>query len=1218
MKLNTLLILLLFCLPAIGQEYLPVEHLTEKDGLSFRDVSYITKDKDGYMWIGTAQGLNRYDGVSWVHYQHRPGDSTSISHNMVRQIYEDDEGNLLIRVADNDRTGKLEFFDKKTETFSRARFQNITEAQNLTVLQTFTSPSGEIISICTLDKQVSGNPYRTFMEYKYKGKGEFLFNNKSFETPFNLSASFIFSRENESWFTSDADYDYVDFGTGECQSFKFSTIGRETLPIDENGKFWYPSLTPKDGKLLESFDLPDDIPLEEWKSFCTDNYYNIWLATTGGRVYKYDIKQRYINKSGEFDVDNFTLNRRLFQDEEGTLWIPHKFGVSKVRKRNRYFENYMHDPKRWDSRSGSGVEIYSIAHNNNDTLYGIYNYNSLVVFDLKNKHGQKRSAYIDTGKGNPDLSAYSGMILCNDDGYLWYGGYRNFIARFNPQTKELKYFTIPDSLITVKNLNNWIRTPSLKLGEDGQLWFVKANGKLWSFDRKKELFSNEITQEFPRGVIGVGKQHLWVCTDSLLSKINLRNKEVRNFELPDKQPGKMQLEVFMTVPYKDKVWIGTRRGLLSFDKQTETFQRYTIADGLSNDIIYTIIPYGDDLWMGTHVGLCRFNTQTGAVKNYYEKDGLTYNEFNREAAAKTPEGELIFGGMNGFNVFHPEVLDSLARMESSKLVLTQFSKLDGALDTIKVVSANQLDLSEPIKIYHRDKSFTFRYALLSFFSPDENTYSYYLEGYEKDWNYGGNVNFINYPSLSSGKYTFKVKAKDPRGNPGLNELAIPIVVYGPWWSTWWAIGTFALLLIMAIVFYNRYRVRNFERQKRKLEETVKERTKELNAQKERAERSERFKEQFLANMSHEIRTPMHAISGMTDILIRNEHLTPQEKFLNAIQQSSRNLLVILNDILDLSKIEAGKIEVENIPMNLSKVIGNEVDVLRPKAEEKGLALETSFDETIPENIKGDPTRLSQILLNLVGNAIKFTEKGKVRILISRQGDVLKFAVEDSGIGIPEDQLVRVFGSFEQVNESITRKYGGTGLGLSITKQLVELQKGRIWVESQEGIGSTFFFELPFVAVQAGEQLQDGISPEQLNEMATSLKEVKILLAEDNAFNVMVASDDLEYYIPDVQIGFAENGKEAIMEFQNGKYDLILMDIQMPEVSGYDASRAIRVLEQESETNNPIPIIAMTASLLKSEIQQCYDAGMDSYIPKPYKIEELIGGIYEQMSNGKKI
>jgi signal transduction histidine kinase/CheY-like chemotaxis protein/ligand-binding sensor domain-containing protein len=1216
MKLNTILFFLFFCTQAISQEYLPAEHLTEKDGLSFRDVSYITKDSDGYMWIGTAQGLNRFDGVNWTIYKHQPGNTTSINYNGVWQIYEDKAGNLLIRMSDDERTGKLDYFDKKTETFSSVSFQNIKKDQNHTVLQTVVTPSGSIVAICTLDKQVEGNPVRTFLEYRYSGDGEFLLNKRSFESPINLSSHVFFSEGNRIWLFSEVDYDLINFDTPVSQTFSFESFGGYNLPIDANGKFWYPALNPKEGKVFDTFNLPPNIPLEDWKSFTVDNHYNIWLSTSEGRIYKYDIKRRYINELGEFDIDNFTLNRRLFQDEEGTLWIPHSFGVSKVRKRNSYFENYMHDSKRWDSRSGSGTEIYSIAQNNKDTLYGIYDYNSLIVFDLKNKLGYKRSAYINPDKGNPDLSAYSGMILCTDDGFLWYGGYREFVARFNPETHELRYFTIPDSLLEPPKNIKGILTPSFKLDKEGKLWFVTHYGGLWSFDRNLQIFSRDITQFFPRGVIGVREQNLWICTDSLLSKINLENMQVRNFELPDKVPVKMQLEIFKVVPYKDKVWIGTRRGLLCFDTLTETFTRYTVADGLSSDIIYIIIPYGDDLWMGTHVGLCRFNIKTGAVKNYYEKDGLTYNEFNREAAAKTPDGELVFGGMNGFNVFHPYVLDSLARMESSKLVLTQFSKLDGAMDTIKVFSANQLDLSEPVNIYHRDKSFTFRYALLSFFSTSENTYSYYLEGYEKDWNYGGNVNFINYPSLSPGTYTFRVKAKDPRGNPGLNELAIPIVVYGPWWSTWWALGLFVLLLVIGLVSYNRYRVRNFERQKRKLEETVKERTKELNSQKERAERSERFKEQFLANMSHQIRTPMHAISGMTDILIRNEHLTPQEKFLNAIQQSSRNLLVILNDILDLSKIEAGKIEIENIPMNLSKVIGNVADVLRAKAEEKGLSLTTSLDEVIPDNIKGDPTRLSQILLNLVGNAIKFTEKGKVQVLITRKGDMLKFAVEDSGIGIPEDQLVRVFGTFEQVNESITRKYGGTGLGLSITKQLVELQEGRIWVESQEGIGSTFFFELPFVPVEAGEKLKEGINPEKLKEMATSLKGVKILLAEDNAFNVMVANDDLEYYIPDVQMGFAENGKEAITEFQSGDYDLILMDIQMPEVSGYDATRAIREIEANDTTGISIPIIAMTASLLKSEINQCYDAGMDSYIPKPYKIEELIGRIYGQMKNGK--
>lgn len=381
--------------------------------------------------------------------------------------------------------------------------------------------------------------------------------------------------------------------------------------------------------------------------------------------------------------------------------------------------------------------------------------------------------------------------------------------------------------------------------------------------------------------------------------------------------------------------------------------------------------------------------------------------------------------------------------------------------------------------------------------------------------------------------------------------------------------------------------------------------------KQRAERAERHKEQFLANMSHEIRTPMHAISGMTKILIRNEPADEQRKYLNAISESAGNLLVILNDILDLSKVEEGKLKIEHIPMNPSKIIDNVLDMIRVKAEEKGLRLHLQVDNDVPEFMIGDPTRLNQIMLNLVGNAIKFTENGSVDVKILRNAEKLEIKVEDSGIGIPKEKLDGVFGSFEQVDDSTTRKYGGTGLGLSITKKLVELQNGQIWLESEEGVGSVFTVELPLeeVVMDAESILQK--SDEELRALGDSLAGLRVLLVEDEEFNRMVAGDDLAYYIPKVILDVAENGQVGIDKFSANDYDIVLMDIQMPVLSGLDATRRIREIELEKKSSRT-PVIAMTASLLKDELDKCFAAGMDGYIPKPYNAEELVGTIHEQL------
>ena len=377
----------------------------------------------------------------------------------------------------------------------------------------------------------------------------------------------------------------------------------------------------------------------------------------------------------------------------------------------------------------------------------------------------------------------------------------------------------------------------------------------------------------------------------------------------------------------------------------------------------------------------------------------------------------------------------------------------------------------------------------------------------------------------------------------------------------------------------------------------------------KAESASHVKSQFLADMSHEIRTPMNAVLGMASMM-EGTSLTPEQRdFIETIRTSGETLIELINDILDFSKIEAGRIDLECIALRPKSLVTETINLLRLKAEGKGLFIRGDIGEGVPEVLTGDPTRIRQILINLVGNAIKFTDKGGITIGVHLESaeDLkirLRFSVTDTGIGIPRERMDRLFRPFSQVDASTTRKYGGTGLGLAISSRLCELMSGHMWVESRPGKGSTFFFTVellpPPMEAAAEESAQTPAEPERVVDPAS----VRLLLAEDNAVNSKVAMLLLKRagYLPDL----AENGKEVLDAFHKKYYDVVLMDMQMPVMDGLEATRKLRKMLAHKGMHPYI--VALTASAGKPDHDRCIEAGMDAFLAKPIKVNEMLAVI----------
>jgi len=392
-------------------------------------------------------------------------------------------------------------------------------------------------------------------------------------------------------------------------------------------------------------------------------------------------------------------------------------------------------------------------------------------------------------------------------------------------------------------------------------------------------------------------------------------------------------------------------------------------------------------------------------------------------------------------------------------------------------------------------------------------------------------------------------------------------------------------------------------QRKQMEEELRRANEDLKSTKKELEETMQVKEQFLANMSHEIRTPMNAVIGFTRLLLKTNPTVEQKHYIDIIRTSGMNLLVIVNDILDFSKLRSGKINFEHIKFNLSEALLSLTELLLPKARGKDIKLITDIDKSTCEYVIGDPTRLNQILMNLLGNAIKFTKRGEVILKVETvkeefQDIQLKFSVIDTGIGIAEDVLPTIFEAFTQAGSETTRKYGGTGLGLAIVKQLVEQQQGIITVSSKINKGSIFSFVLRLKKGTGSLEKKKNITKEIIKVIPT--EELRILLVEDNELNAMLAEKVLSDW--NWKINIAENGFIALEKIQQEDFDIVLMDIQLPGMDGYEATRKIRTELHPPKKN--IPIIAMTAHALPGEEEKCLEAGMDGYISKPFEPEKL--------------
>jgi len=681
------------------------------------------------------------------------------------------------------------------------------------------------------------------------------------------------------------------------------------------------------------------------------------------------------------------------------------------------------------------------------------------------------------------------------------------------------------------------------------------------------------------------------------------------------------------------LWIGTNGGVVRLDLAAGVPQWLVLDEKsrqarLPSNVIYQILEDARGrIYLATNRGMARLTPRPGDpnafdVYTFTIRDGLAFDECNQVSSLVDRAGRLWVGTSTAVSWLDPSVPEP--RLGPSPLYVERMT-----VDGRELATAGA-----PLRLGERPAEVAFGYVLLSYFREADTRYRVQLVGWQdrpSDWIPDP---VQRYSHLAAGSYRFRVWGRDAAGvvsGPVEVSFVIPL---SPW-RTAWAYLLYVAAAGLVVGGGVRWRIAVLQRRTRRLEELVRERTESLARSeaesRERArrlaetveelERSEkeartanRSKSQFLANMSHEIRTPMNAVIGMTSILASSP-LTPQQReYLGTIRSSGESLLALLNDILDFSKIEAGKLAIEAAPFALRQCVQEAVDLIAVQAARKGLEIGCRVDPAVPAVIESDATRLRQILVNLLDNAVKFTSSGEVLALVeagppppagSRDAWVedglmeLRFAVRDTGIGISADSLDRLFRPFSQADSSTSRLYGGTGLGLAICHRLAQGLGGRIWVESEPDKGSTFWFTIRCRAGAAALPQVPRESEGADRIAGSGLPPLRILIAEDNVINQKVALLLLERlgYAADV----AADGEETLAALRRQRYDVVLMDVQMPGMDGLEAARRIR---KEWPAEERPRIIAVTASALREDRETCLSAGMDDYLSKPVLLEDL--------------
>jgi signal transduction histidine kinase/ligand-binding sensor domain-containing protein/CheY-like chemotaxis protein len=1139
-----------------------------KEGLPESRINAILQDSNGIIWLGTPAGVSTFDGIHFKNYFNYDG----LADFGVNSIYEDRNGSIWLGHINGGvtrYTTKFGFqvWQQDSAFISKDITSIVEDDDNKLWITTFGNGALEI-----LNPNIENINDLKFNQYLGKeGLAPEVF--RVVKSADNVHLYFLLRLGVKLYDTKTGTSEYINPGTRIQITSVYEKNENELWLGTSNGKLY---VYDRNLGNTRAYSHPTIENKYIVTSIISDPNGFIWAGTWGGGLICIE----------QDDVEVFNINnglndnniKSLHIDLEGNLLIGTNENGMAIYKGRQFvsFSEISEINKR---------QVYSIAqYDAQNLIFGTNN--GILLIDTKKN---ELDAFGGTEGYFGTLQGIKINYLINDNKEnIWIGTDSEGLFKFNKG---------PGSFIRMGEINRSIhfgKITDLKIESNRHLWIGTTYGLL-NYDIEKRYLKRYLKNDGLNGnnitaVYSDSKGTIWVGTHtSGLTKI--KGESFTNINTTS-----TCTPTSITESKDGTLWVGSDGHGVYLIKNDSVINNLTVEDGLLSEFIaFVAVDKKDEIWIGTNKGLNKFNKTDNRIYSYTDKNGIVGVTLKKNAVFEDDQGKMWFGTAEG-------VIQQNPAYERNNLIPPKLHIID-----FKVNLKSQ-DISSSIRLNHQENSIQIEFVGICLTNPESVTYKYKLAGLDNNWNEVRNLNFATYSSLPPGEYSFELMACNNNGIWTKNPLTFDFEIIPPFYKTTIFRISLVIIVIILVFAFIKIRTEQFRKEKIELEIAVKDRTykiheqaEELRIAKDKAESATKAKSEFLANMSHEIRTPMNAILGFSELLSRKVFDDKLKSYIQSILASGKSLLTIINDILDLSKIEAGKIKLKYEPLLTDFLISDISQIFALKVAEKNLEFIVEKSENLPKAILMDEVRLRQILINLVGNAIKFTDQGYVKLSakhhqISDEKINLTIEVVDSGIGIPKKQQEKIFESFEQQDGQSTKKYGGTGLGLSISRRLSEMMGGKVSCESEIGLGTTF--RIDFVDVEVVEEFELAEKDKEFDPEKVTFEKATIIVADDIADNRNLFVELLQG--TNIKVYEAENGKVAVDLSKKYKPNLIFLDLKMPVMDGFEA---LKLIKQDDDLKD-IPVFVITASVMGTQKQSILDKGFDEFLHKPVSLNQI--------------